>query len=704
MPPLTRYPEVLSGAACYLSGWPTPERSEFVVKFTHIVPSMLALLALAACTDKELYDPGSEDSGSDGSAVTYDDADGDTILDIHEGEEDPDGDGTPNILDEDSDEDTIKDAIEAGDDDPLTLPFDSDGDGTSDFLDTDSDNNCIDDKSEKNPTGDGPGDTDDDGTADYADDDNDGDGILDTDEIGGSCENPDSDGDGTPDYMDLDSDGDGIGDVYEAGTTAWETEPADTDGDGTPDYLDSDSDGDGISDSEEGGVSSIDEEPRDTDGDGRPDFQDTDSDGDSLSDAEEVSEYGTDPYDPDSDGDGFSDGGEVTAGTDPLDSSSVIDGIYVEVSERTDVEENFQFELRIEMGDIGFLIDTTGSMSGTGNAMASEFGTIVSDLTSTIPDAQYGFGTYDDYATSPYGDASSGDKPYELHKQITDNTTGVASALSSGICCHYGGDGPESSMEALYQGLTGNGYDMNCNGSFDSRSDVRPFLSSSGDAFGGGGGEAYSSSSSGGGSNGGMGFRDYSLPVLIFATDYDLRDPDNGYPSPGGCTQDAGQGDVVVGASDLGAYIVGVHVNNYTNTPYNQMQDLAQATGSYADTDGDGSADDLLVFKWSGSNSSFRSTITGAIEDLVSSIKFDQVSLEIDGDEWGFVTAIDPEYYEDFDPNAESQELDFTLTFRGVVAANTEDQLFKLTLNVVGDGTVLLDSLDIIVLVPGSSY
>lgn len=670
-----------------------------------VLPSVLVALSLVACGDKDDGDAPVDTGEVGGSGeLSYEDADGDTIMDIHEGEGDADGDGVPNVEDDDSDGDTIKDKTEAGDDDPLTLPFDSDGDGTSDFLDLDSDNNCVGDIDEKNPTGSGPGDFDSDGSYDYTDDDNDGDGIKDVDEIGSDCAVPDSDGDGTPDYMDIDSDDDGIGDKYESGTTSWNDEPADTDGDGTPDYLDDDSDGDGILDRDESGGGGPTEEPRDTDGDGAYDFQDTDSDGDSLSDYDELNTYGTDPYDPDTDGDGYSDGGEITAGTDPLDSGSVIDGIYVEVSERTDVEENFIFELRIEMGDIGFLIDTTGSMSGTADAMAAEFGTIVNDLSSTIPDAEYGVATYDDYAYGSYGYASSGDKPFILKQQITSNTSGVSSLLKGGICCHYGGDGPESSMEALYQGMAGNGYDQDCDGSYDSSTDVPPFIAASTDAFNGSASGSYSSSSAGGGLKGGMGFREYALPVLIYATDYDLRDPDNGYGAPGGCPLDAGQSDVVVAASSLGAYVIGVHVGGYTSTPYTQMVSLAQATGSYADTNGDGAADDPLAFQWSGSNAAFRNTITGAIEDLISSIKFEQVSLEVEGDEWGFVTDIDPEYYEDFDPNADSQELDFTLAFRGTVPANTEDQLYKLTLNVVGDETVLLDTLDIIVVVPGSSY
>jgi hypothetical protein len=660
---------------------------------------------LGACSDAEDAKGGGAGGSDTALDYSYDDADEDTIIDFHDGlEADDDGDGTLNYLDEDSDNDTIKDRLEAGDGDPLTLPRDSDGDGVQDYLDLDSDNNCISDLDEKLPTGDGPSDTDGDGIRDYADMDNDGDGILDVDEIGEGCAGLDTDDDGVQDYMDVDSDNDGIYDVYEAGNSEFDTEPADTDGDGVPDYLDSDSDGDGISDTSEGGISEEGGEPRDTDGDGIYDFADTDSDGDSLSDADENSVWNTDPYDPDTDGDGYSDGGEVAAGTDPLDAGSVVDGVYVEVPERTNIEELFNFTLEIQLGDVAFLIDTTGSMGSTANAMAGEFTAIVSSLSTTIPDAQYGVGTYDDYACCGYGYDSSGDKPFIMRQQITDDVSTVNNVLNNEVELHFGGDGPESSMEAIYQGASGEGYDMNCDGSYDSGADVQPFISSTTDPFNGGGGQHYSSSGSGGGLNGGFGFRDYALPVIVFATDYDLRDPDAGYPSPGGCPLDAGQSDVVAALSDLGGYVIGIQANNYTSTPYTQMVQLADASGSYADTDGDGSSDDPLAFQWTGSSSTFRTTITSAIEDLVSSIKFEKVSLEVDGDEWGFVTGIDPEYFTDIDPSGGSQELDFVLEFRGVVAATTEDQLFRLTLTVIGDDTVLLDTKDIIVLVPGSSY
>jgi hypothetical protein len=521
--------------------------------------------------------------------------------------------------------------------------------------------------------------------------------ILDTDE-GES----DSDGDGEPDYMDPDSDGDGIGDIFEAGDGDPDTPPVDTDGDGTPDYLDADSDGDSVADSVESGVDSTDEEPRDTDGDGRYDFADTDSDGDALPDWDEINIHGTDPYDADSDGDGFSDGGEIAAGTDPTDEGSVIDGIYVEVPDRAELEENFEFELRIQMGDIAFLLDTTCSMSGTANALASEFSAIVTSLSSLIPDAEYGFATYDDYAYASYGSASAGDKPFILRQQITDNTTAVQAQLS-GVPIHAGADGPESAMEALYQGATGAGYDQDCNGSYDSTTDVQPFIASADDPFLGTAGQGFSATSTGGGELGGFGFRDYALPVLVYATDNELRDPDAGYGTPGGCPMDAGHSDVVDAINELGGYTIGIMTSSWGATgTVPQMEALATATGSMADTDGDGLADDPLVFTWTGSSSDFRETVTDAIEDLVNSIRFSRVALEIEGDEWGFVTEIDPPYYDDIEPGAGIDVLDFTIHFEGAVAATTMDQLYALTLNVIGDDTTLLDTMDIIIVVPGS--
>lgn len=654
-------------------------------------------------------------------AAVFPDEDGDTILDHHEGsvegedlDEDGtpdgidwDGDGTPDYLDLDSDEDTVLDAQEAGDADPLTFPVDTDLDGQPDYRDQESDGNCIADVDE------GGEDQDSDGIVDSSDLDNDGDGIGDIYEIGDLlascadadpdgdgicdldlCPRPDHDGDGIPDYQDLDSDGDGVGDFYEAGISEFDDSPNDTDEDGIPDYLDLDSDGDGRSDALEGGVDDPLDEPRDTDGDGLFDFADTDSDNDGLSDYDEANIYGTDPYNYDSDGDGFNDGAEVAVGADPNDGGSVIEGIYVEVPERTDVEEVFEFELSIQLGDIAFLLDTTCSMGGTLDAMKDEYAAIVDSLASTIPEANYAVATFDDYN---YGSMGSGsDRPFILQRQMTSDVSAVQSTLSS-IGLHNGVDWPESSTEAIYQAISGSGYDQNCNGSYDSGADVRPFISSTSDPFSGGGGQHYDSTVVGTGSGGGVGFRDYALPVIVYATDAEMRDASS-YATPGGCPFDANGTGTAAAAIDGGVYLIGIGVGS--SAPTGQMNALADMTASFADTDGDGAADDRLVFGWSGSSATFRNTIVNAIEDLVDSVEFDFVELEIEGDDNGFVVGVDPERYS-VSGSVAGDIIDFTLIFRGTVAATGSDQLHQLTLNVLGNGTMLLDSLDIFVLVPG---
>ncbi|MSQ02480.1 MAG: hypothetical protein EXR71_11415 [Myxococcales bacterium] len=659
-------------------------------------------LAMFGCPGGEdSADKDTADSGEEAFVVEQADFDEDGILDVHEGTDDIDGDGKPNMEDKDSDGDDLTDKAEAGDNNLETMPIDSDGDAVADFLDQDSDNNCVQDGEESG--GDAGKDLDGDGSGDYADADNDGDGISDLEEIG-ACEAPDTDGDGLPNYQDADADGDGIGDQYEGGTTEFNSDPRDSDGDGMADYLDTDSDNDGISDSDEGGTGgNVGTEPRDTDNDGKYDYADLDSDGDALTDADELI-LGTDPYDSDTDGDGYSDGGEVTAETDPLDASSVIDGIYVEVPERTTIEHDFDFELSIDRGDIGFIIDTTCSMGGTISAVASEFNTMVGEMTSLLPDAGYAVTGHDDY---PYGSMGSpgSDKPFYLRQQVTTDTTLVQTGFS-GLSTHSGADGPESGTEAIYQAASGAGYDQDCDGTYDAQLDVYPFIASASDPFGGTGGEWYDSTTPDGGAVGGMGFREYALPVIVLAGDNYLRDPESSnsmYNStPGGCPIDAGMSDAVTAFTDLGAYFVGVSVNGTTGYP--QMVDFATSIGSLADLDGDGVADEPVVETWSGSSAAFRTTIVNAITQLVSGVRFERVDLSVDGDVYGFVQSIDPEYYEGLGAEDEGELLTFTLTFRGGVAALTEDQLFRLTLNVLGDQSILLDTLDIIVVVPGTEF
>ena len=108
------------------------------------------------------------------------DTDNDTILDAEEyyfldsaGNKvlDADGDQIPNWLDDDSDNDGIKDRVEEA--------YDVDGDGLGNFLDLDSDGNSLLDSSEVGQDSDAPDDFDLDNLHDFRDLDDDGDGLWD---------------------------------------------------------------------------------------------------------------------------------------------------------------------------------------------------------------------------------------------------------------------------------------------------------------------------------------------------------------------------------------------------------------------------------------------------------------------------------------------------------------------------------------------
>ena len=204
------------------------------------------------------------------------DSDCDYISDNDEGAgnqpaTDTDGDGVPDYLDHDSDNDTLPDSVEAGDHDVLTKPADTDGDGLANFRSLDSDGDTLSDTFEAGPAPGVPRDTDGDGAPDYADIDSDNDGIYD------HCEGPtpngsfnvmacnntarltvavDTDNDGLPDYRDLDSDNDGVNDAIEArnkpaNLVTLSHTSVDHDNDGVPDQRDTDSDNDGVTDRDE---------------------------------------------------------------------------------------------------------------------------------------------------------------------------------------------------------------------------------------------------------------------------------------------------------------------------------------------------------------------------------------------------------------------------------------------------------------------
>lgn len=299
---------------------------------------------------------------------------------------------------------------------------------------------------------------------------------------------------------------------------------------------------------------------------------DGDADRDGLTNAEERV-AGSNPCDHDSDGDGFLDIAELRHGGDVWDPLVGVEDYIKVPADPGWVAIDIPFTLTLQRADIFFLLDTTGSMQGLLDSLAGGYRQLVESLAVVLPDATYGVASLRDYAFPPFGSPGI-DRPYTLEQQLTGDIESVQQVLN-GLRAGGGGDGLESAMEALYQTLTGVGYDQNCDGAFDELTDVRPFREHGDAPFFGNVPPTIDERQPG--KLGGVGFRAGALKLVVYGTDAPLRDPDAGFASPGGCVQDAGSLAVIEAANTLDAKLIGVAVQE---PPIEQMHALAAATGS----------------------------------------------------------------------------------------------------------------------------
>ncbi len=471
------------------------------------------------------------------------------------------------------------------------------------FRDTDSDGNGLLDKDEACPPVGMPGrpagcslatpaDFDGDGVPDFLDPDNDHDssstdktvGLDDKFELTNAAGTyvglVDTDGDGVPDLWDRDADGDGIFDLEDG--------LGDPDKDGKRNFQDIDSDGDGVGDKCEGTV--------DTDGDGKADYLDIDSDGDLLLDKDEDKDFDcvvdtneTSRIKKDTDGDGIDDLIETTligvAGAkDPALTPAKAGKFYFVEPYSFDgsaapspTNSLLALSTQLNKGDVGFVVDTTGSMGGEINNLKSSLSTtIIPALKTRIPDLGIGVAGEDDYPVNPYGASSWGDLPFYISSGtngFVTTVTATAQTAANALTTHNGVDWPESQIPAMYTALTGATLSWT--------------------------GGSVVPAAAPAGTFGALRFRTDALPILIPITDASMHEGkralnktatsyDAGfqYAYGAGITGKFNADQLVAKINELGAKLIGVSSDDGgramgIDDPYGYLAYLADKTNSY---------------------------------------------------------------------------------------------------------------------------
>lgn len=628
---------------------------------------------------------GTDDAGPrlDGDVPPDRDADGDGIGDDWEGRADnidTDGDGTPDYEDTDSDGDGIPDAAERGRGGGMIPPADSDMDGIYDFRDDDSDGNGIPDAVE------GTVDSDGDGTADFQDLDNDGDFVGDTDEIGDPSAPVDFDGDGLADYLDIDSDDDTIGDLHEG--------IADTDSDGIPDRQDLDTDGDGWSDRDEAGDSDPATPPVDTDMDEIPDFRDPDSDNDGLSDAAER-DLGTDRTNADTDGDGVTDLIEIAGcegdptcmdATDPTSSPRTRgDFVFFMPFEDTPdpLSDTLDFATDIRQADVYFIIDTTGSMGGAINNVRTSLSTpggIIDQVRAEIADVWIGVGEYKDF----------GDARIYNHRQDVSDSAAAAQTAVNALSATGGGDLPEGGVPALWSIATGRG--VGGPGGYGDRAGCPA------------------------GTFGYPCFRPGAVPIAVIIADVNLHNgPATGMTYTAGYTVDGSPLNWARALPDILAAnmrVVGVPVGTIAQNDFNR---IASDTGAPMPTIATGgTVSGTVVDQIRTLANSTEFDISGVFVDDASDAvdTFDAFVDRLEAKEAGdparmcdarSATDADGDGVNETFPSVPSGNrvcFDIFVKQNDTVMPTEEPQVFRATIQVLGDGFTELDSRDVFFLVP----
>jgi hypothetical protein len=433
-----------------------------------------------------------------------------------------------------------------------------------------------------------------------------------------------------------------------------------------------------------------------------------DNDNDGLSNGFETAQ-GTDPNDDDSDDDGVTDFVEYVAGTDPLDPSSNPsaqgDFFFMVPYQGAPVpsEDTLVFATKIQVADVFLLMDTTGSMSGEiDNLKSSLSSTVIPQIQAIIPQAWFGVGFHDDYPVGEYG--SSPDQPFGLLQKMTSDSA-LALAGVNLLSLHSGNDMPESQVPALWSIATGTGLGT-----------YLPDQTTCGDGFIG-----YPC------------FRSGAIPIILLMTDAPFHNGPSGYSQYGtDVTPEPPSYSDLIGALDtIHAKVLPIFSGDDTDSVgKTHCDDIALDSGAYID-------DVPLTFVVSSSGTGLGTSVVDAVEQLATGVPMeisaavrDDTSDAVDATAFidrivpnteggiedpqnpgmicvgGLATANnDDDEYQDLFLDVQPD----TAVCFDVVAATNETvpptmsyQLFTAYIDVIGDNVTLLDTREILFLVPPS--
>ncbi|MFO1064621.1 MAG: SdrD B-like domain-containing protein [Pirellulales bacterium] len=314
--------------------------------------------------------------------------------------------------------------------------------------------------------------------------------------------------------------------------------------------------------------------------------------------------------------------------------------------------------------DVFLLFDDTGSFTNNSPIVRSAFPDIINQLQTSLPglDLGFGVGRMEEYANFAW-EYSTG-RPFVLNQPIVAaSTAGYMASIQSALDRETpgnGGDQPETDIEALYQLVTGKGFDGNNNGTV---SDSGPAGLASTQINPGDSGDVPSFASfrsdvangvlPAAGNVGGGGFRSGALPIVLLATDTGFAYQPKGETSITGLggtslplsrftetsrpetpfNSGAGIQETVTALNALGALVIGLGTNSEANLdPRQQLEALSTLTGAVnrststidnGTTDAIAPGDPLYFEIASGFASSVSAGVINAIKNAVLNVAVD---------------------------------------------------------------------------------